>query len=132
LNSYNRNDDDNDGDTPAESLPVQRTRKDGRCLPARQRKTSGDWRGIPKAIRSPNTTQASSARKGPPAPLNLKAIIDMFDAPAVVDDTEGLGLEGAVDEADKADKDVNMEGEEERRSLNVMKKNKPMATRKGI
>ena len=56
----------------------------------------------------------------------------MFDAPAVVDDTEGLGLEGAVDEADKADKDVNMEGEEERRSLNVMKKNKPMATRKGI
>ena len=37
----------------------------------------------------------------------------MSDAPAVIDDTEGFGLEGVVDEADDADKDVDMEGEEE-------------------
>ena len=104
-------DDDDDGDTPAESLPVQRTHRGGRRLPARQRETPGDWRRIPKAIRSPSAT--NSARKGPPAPLDLKAIVDMSDAPAVVDDTEGLGLEGAVDEADDVDKDVDMEGEEE-------------------
>ena len=104
-------DNNNNGETPAESLPVQRTRRGCRRLPARQRKMSGDWRRIPKAIRSPNAT--SSPRKGPPHPLDLKAIIDMSDAPAVVDDTEGFGLEGVVDEADDADKDVDMEGEEE-------------------
>ena len=59
-------DDDDDGETPAESLPAQRTRRGCRRLPARQRKMSGDWRRIPKAIRSPNAT--SLPRKGPPHP----------------------------------------------------------------
>ncbi len=37
----------------------------------------------------------------------------MSDAPAVIDNTEGFGLERVVDEADDADKDVDMEGKVE-------------------
>ncbi len=82
-----------------------------------------DWWSVPKDICLPNAT--SLLRKGPPALLNLKVIIEMSDAPTVVDDAEGLEPEEVVDEVDDADKDVDMEGEDKAEEVSQCDEEEP-------